>query len=310
MQAITIDRKTRKWTIDREKCVACGVCAENCPAKCLAMKEEWEEGEDKALVLTLTGKAPVRPARPAAKPAAEPPKAVPAREPAEDVPQSENPHHVKNDIEKCLFCGRCEHSCPMQAITIDRKTRKWTIDREKCVACGVCAENCPAKCLAMKEEWEEGEDKALVLTLTGKAPVRPARPAVKPAEAAKPAAEPPKAEPAKAVPAPEPGKDVPQSENPHHVKNTIEKCLFCGRCEHSCPMQAITIDRKTRKWTIDREKCVACGVCAENCPAKCLAMKEEWEEGEDKALVLTLTGKAPVRPVRPRLPVKKDEPHA
>ena len=316
MQAITIDRKTRKWTIDREKCVACGVCAENCPANCLAMKEEWEEGEDKALVLMLTGKAPVRPARPAVKPAeaakpvaeppkAEPAKAVPAPEPAKDVPQSENPHHVKNDIEKCLFCGRCEHSCPMQAITIDRKTRKWTIDREKCVACGVCAENCPAKCLAMKEEWEEGEDKALVLTLTGKAPVRPARPAAKPAEAAKSAAEAPKA-----VPAPEPAKDVPQSENPHHVKNDIEKCLFCGRCEHSCPMQAITIDRKTRKWTIDREKCVACGVCAENCPAKCLAMKEEWEEGEDKALVLTLTGKAPVRPVRPRPPVKKGEPHA
>ena len=321
MQAITIDRKTRKWTIDREKCVACGVCAENCPAKCLAMKEEWEEGEDKALVLTLTGKAPVRPARPAAKPAemakpaaeppkAEPAKAVPAPEPAKDVPQSENPHHVKNTIEKCLFCGRCEHSCPMQAITIDRKTRKWTIDREKCVACGVCAENCPAKCLAMKEEWEEGEDKALVLTLTGKAPVRPARPAAKPVEAAKPAAEPPKAEAPKEVPASEPAKDVPQSENPHHVKNDIEKCLFCGRCEHSCPMQAITIDRKTRKWTIDREKCVACGVCAENCPAKCLAMKEEWEEGEDKALVLTLTGKAPVRPARPRPPVKKDEPHA
>ena len=96
----------------------------------------------------------------------------------------------------------------------------------------------------------------------------------------------------------------------NHVKNDIEKCLFCGRCEHSCPMQAITINRKTRKWTIDREKCVACGVCAENCPAKCLVMKEEWEEGEDKALVLTLTGKAPVRPVRPRPPVKKDEPHA
>ena len=157
----------------------------------------------------------------------------------------------------------------------------------------------------MKEEWEEGEDKALVLTLTGETPVRPARPAAKPAEAAKPVAEPPKAEPAL-----EPAKDVPQSENPHHVKNDIEKCLFCGRCEHSCPMQAITIDRKTRKWTIDREKCVACGVCAENCPAKCLAMKEEWEEGEDKALVLTLIGKAPVRPVRPRPPVKKDEPHA
>ena len=311
MQAITIDRKTRQWTIDREKCVACGVCAENCPAKCLTMKEEWEEGEDKALVFTLTGKAPVRPARPrpAAKPAEppkvapapEPPKAAPAQEPAKDVPQSENPHHVKNTIEKCLFCGRCEHSCPMQAITINRKTRQWTIDREKCVACGVCAENCPAKCLTMKEEWEDGEDKALVMTLTGKAPVRPLRPrpAVKPAEPVKPAVEPPKEEA---------GKDAPQSENPYHVKNHIEKCLFCGRCEHSCPMHAISIDRRNRTWTIDREKCVTCGVCVENCPVKCLSMEEAWGEGEDRALVMKLVGPPPVR--RPRPAPKKDEPHA
>ena len=301
MQAITIDRKTRKWTIDREKCVACSVCAENCPAKCLTMKEEWEEGEDKALVLTLTGKALVRPARPRpaeppkAAPAPEPPKAAPAPEPAKDVPQSENPHHVKNTIEKCLFCGRCEHSCPMHAISIDRRNRTWTIDREKCVACGVCAENCPAKCLTMKEEWGEGEDKALVLTLTGKAPVRPLRPR----PAVKPAVEPPKEEA---------GKDAPQSENPYHVKNHIEKCLFCGRCEHSCPMHAISIDRRNRTWTIDREKCVTCGVCVENCPVKCLSMEEEWGEGEDRALVMKLVGPPPVR--RPRPAPKKDEPHA
>ena len=301
MQAITIDRKTRKWTIDREKCVACSVCAENCPAKCLTMKEEWEEGEDKALVLTLTGKALVRPARPRpaeppkAAPAPEPPKAAPAPEPAKDVPQSENPHHVKNTIEKCLFCGRCEHSCPMHAISIDSRNRTWTIDREKCVACGVCAENCPAKCLTMKEEWGEGEDKALVLTLTGKAPVRPLRPR----PAVKPAVEPPKEEA---------GKDAPQSENPYHVKNHIEKCLFCGRCEHSCPMHAISIDRRNRTWTIDREKCVTCGVCVENCPVKCLSMEEEWGEGEDRALVMKLVGPPPVR--RPRPAPKKDEPHA
>ena len=61
--------------------------------------------------LILTRRPRVRPAPPA-------PQAEPAPAPKEDVPQSENPHHVKNTIEKCLFCGRCEHSCPMQAITI------------------------------------------------------------------------------------------------------------------------------------------------------------------------------------------------
>ena len=252
--------------VNHAACIGCGICAQTCPQKIIEIVPDIIRTE----VLCSS--------------------------------YHNGPYTKKVCSSGCIGCHKCEKTCPVDAITIDRRNRTWTIDRNKCITCGACVLDCPAKCLSLEDTWGEGENKAAVTTYQGKVLTR--RPRVRPAPPA------PKVEVPKAAPAPEPVKDVPQSENPYHVKNTIEKCLFCGRCEHSCPMQAITIDRKTRKWTIDREKCVACGVCAENCPAKCLAMKEEWEEGEDKALVLTLTGKAPVRPVRPRPPVKKDEPHA
>lgn len=299
VDAISIDRKNRTWTIDRDKCVTCGQCVEGCPKKCLTLEEEWQEGENKAVQLTIQGKAPTRPTRPAPKKVEPPTPVAPPTVKEEPVAESNNPWHVKNDIDNCLFCGKCEHTCPVDAISIDRKNRTWSIDRDKCVTCGQCVEGCPKKCLTLEEEWQEGENKAVQLTLQGKAPVRPSRPAPKAAPKAEPKAEvkvePPKESIAVAPVKEESKPDAPQSDNPFHVKNIIDKCLFCGRCEHNCPAQAISIDRKNRTWTIDREKCMVCGVCAEGCPAHSLSMEEDWQEGEDRALVLTLQGKAPVR---------------
>ncbi|MEE3453134.1 4Fe-4S binding protein [Dialister sp.] len=311
MEAITIDRKTRTWTIDREKCVTCGVCVDGCPAHCLSMEDEYGADEKKVSPASFTIPKPQRPARPrpASKPAASPkaeapkvetpkvetPKAEPIipapipspgiseSKPDEDKELATNPWHVKNAIEKCILCGKCEHGCPMHAISIDRKNRTWTIDREKCVTCGICVDNCPVKALTMEEEFGENEPKDLVLTLQGKKLNRPNRPS-RPAPAPKPA---PKAE----EPKPEPvisNEDKELATNPYHVRNAIEKCVLCGKCEHGCPMHAISIDRKNKTWTIDREKCVTCGICVDNCPVKALTMEEEFGEGEPKDLVLTL----------------------
>ena len=56
-------------------------------------------------------------------------------------------------IEDCIFCSICEKKCPSLAITVDKASKTWTVNRYKCIVCGVCAEVCPKKCLHMEEDF-------------------------------------------------------------------------------------------------------------------------------------------------------------
>ena len=57
------------------------------------------------------------------------------------------------DADKCIFCGICAKKCPAAAITVDRNSKTWEINRFQCVVCGVCAEVCPKKCVGMNEAY-------------------------------------------------------------------------------------------------------------------------------------------------------------
>ena len=324
--AISIDRRNRTWTIDREKCITCGVCADGCPARCLTLADAWKAGEKKEMKSTYQGKVFRRPPagrKPAPAPAPSPikeekaaeaptPKPAPVKEaaPEASVPDT----HIRIEAEKCLFCGKCEHNCPADAISIDRRNRTWTIDREKCITCGVCADGCPARCLTLADAWEAGEKKEMKSTYQGKVLRRPPA-GRKPAPA--PAPSPIKEEKAAEAPMPKPSpvkETAPKAVPDTHIRIEAEKCLFCGKCEHNCPADAISIDRRNRTWTIDREKCITCGVCADGCPARCLTLADAWEAGEKKEMKSTYQGKVLRRPPRPA-PARKEapkdgEPHA
>ncbi len=43
--------------------------------------------------------------------------------------------------DKCISCGACAASCPVQCIT--QGEERFEIDPNACISCGTCADICP-----------------------------------------------------------------------------------------------------------------------------------------------------------------------
>lgn len=95
----------------------------------------------------------------------------------EPFPQARG--ELVNDIARCIFCGLCARKCPSQCLTVtkDKAEGVWTLEFFACVGCGVCVDVCPVHCLAQKTTHRPVALTRAVITLRGKLPERPAKPA-------------------------------------------------------------------------------------------------------------------------------------
>jgi len=69
-----------------------------------------------------------------------------------DLPKG-NRGRVMWDMERCIFCRRCERSCPTNAIHTDKVAGTQTVMRNRCIACNTCVEVCPTQTISMAMEY-------------------------------------------------------------------------------------------------------------------------------------------------------------
>ena len=57
---------------------------------------------------------------------------------------------IKED--KCIGCGTCAMSCPMDVIRMDEKTNKAVVRYpDECIVCCVCVADCPVGAVEMSK---------------------------------------------------------------------------------------------------------------------------------------------------------------
>ena len=93
--------------VDKEKCVACGKCAEECPNHLIEMVPY-----DASYGVACSN-------------------------------QDKGPKVMAVCNTGCIGCGLCVRQCESGAVTVENNVAH--IDQSKCTGCGKCAEKCPKK---------------------------------------------------------------------------------------------------------------------------------------------------------------------
>lgn len=166
----------------------------------------------------------------------------PATDPFPNIPKKyfdETRGHIEINGNDCILCGICAKKCPADAISVDREFSEWKIERMKCVQCSCCVNVCPKKCLFNDSAYTSPDSVKVVSAITipkGKA-------------------------------------NASGGGNKSELTVDTATCIYCGICAKKCPSEAIVVDRKEKKWEVNKDACTKCGLCIDSCPKKSLTFK-------------------------------------
>ncbi len=59
--------------------------------------------------------------------------------------------NITNDHNKCIYCGLCEKVCSVNAITVSKHEKSWSIEHNICARCTHCVATCPTKTLTLQK---------------------------------------------------------------------------------------------------------------------------------------------------------------
>lgn len=214
--------------------------------------------------------------------------------------------HIDIDVDACIKCGICAKKCPTNAITVSRDESYWEIQRMQCIQCGCCAEVCPKQCLSMAPEYTTPTTEKVIDRFEIPVQAKPAAGGggeeklncntdecvfcglcaktcpvgaltvdresktwkVDEAACVKCGACIDKC-PKKCLEISAAGGAAPAGDG---LECNVDECVFCGLCAKTCPVDALTVDRESKKWEVDKATCVQCGACVDKCPKKCLSL--------------------------------------
>lgn len=269
-QNIKKDIDAEKLSIDKNKCVLCGMCSGLCPVD--------------ALDLTIDG--------------------VPISE------MDKYPHYIscaEIDDDECIYCKKCEYACPRDAITIERElpkrpdlvTGEIEVNEDKCIYCGFCRDMCPAEAIEVDSKTGEesiviDKDKCVYCLICKKVcptnaingscricsygdyDLNPADAVVEGTSLLDP-------EPCVTCGWCEGVCPTGAAKAKKAFTGTLEidqeKCQNCGACVDVCPCNVLSFPTPTEpgqkldQLTKKEEYCIHCGACAKVCPNDAITVK-------------------------------------
>ncbi|MGB9675998.1 MAG: 4Fe-4S binding protein [Candidatus Bathyarchaeales archaeon] len=151
-------------TIDADKCTFCGMCVALCPLNAIKIFRNGKEvnpAVETELFPHILKKVAVNVEKcdPTCKLVCKescPTEAISIKTERLDEKRITKIIDVSIELDKCIFCGKCQSSCPQEAIEITKPFQgliqlTQTLCPENCSA---CVDICPSKALALTEDGE------------------------------------------------------------------------------------------------------------------------------------------------------------